>query len=508
MPNNNTNNKLSEDELKFWNYAFEDLDKALERIPKDNRNDYFKKLYYHNIDYDEIKKEVLKAASFGHNIIIQGSAGNGKTTLMKRYLLDDDFQRKKYIPLYISSTNDNKLIGYIIVFIEKMMKYIEEVKSYIKLPEKFNPENIFNEDTAKSALYYLRNLIKDLDIPSRDFRPLILFDDLDYAEKEWKKIINFLRDFISDSNITFVFTLRPRLENIILRGPDDRFRYLFYNSEKSIMIIPNILEIILNRIHLIIKPEKVEDKFYRTGYSMWGRIHNYFHSFEHKKRKNIYKNFLNDLGINNIDSLEDKIQFPFQEAYLEFMKKVTGNNLRRIFKIAQSTFLYLRENKSNKIEINKNGYWEIDKNSIKKLFMVKPEPKRNSKANTAKITEKKENKEWEFLNINEKQEKKVSLYYAILHILHDEPEDEIQDERSYKIIKKKLKDYKIEDIKKACKTLAERELALIDFIGYYDKNENNNKYRLNKKGLYYLEIANWKQYKEIYGNHNYLFRKN
>lgn len=482
------NIQLSENELKFWTFAFEDLLRTLERIPSNKRVDYFIKLYHQNVDYHDIKEEVLKAASYGHNLIIQGVAGSGKTTLVRRYVVDEDFQKRKYHPLYVSTMNANKTIGYVSAFVEKIMEYIEKVKYPITLQDEMKPENIMTEEDGKRSLNNLRRIISELDIPSKELRPLIFFDDLDYAEKEWKQITKLIRDFIADSNITFVFTLRPRLEKIILSDPDDRIRYLYHNTEKAIMIIPNIIEIILNRIHIIINPEINESPTEGT-HNIFAKIYNFFHSYGYNNSKKIFKSYLKDIGIDNVDEVTNKIRFPFHDAYLDFMKKITGLNLRRLFLIAKDSILFLRQNSSINLEDNKSGFWEINIDIIAKLFMKNPEST------------------WNFLDINEKRlSNDVSLYYSILHILHNEPENEIQDEKAYKIIKKKLKKVTISEIKTACQKLAGKEWTLIDFTGHYDSSEN--KYRLNKKGLYYLEVSNWPQYQKAYGYHNYTFEKN
>jgi len=487
MTNDPIRSEISENEIKFWSFAFEDLHRNLERIPKDKRDDYFKKLYHHNVDYTDIKNEILNAASYGHNIIIQGVAGSGKTTLVKRFVVDEEFQNKKYYPLYVSTINDDKAIGFVSTFLAQMLNYVEAVKYRISLPDKMTPENIVTEDEGKRCLNNLRKILTELDIPNKEIRPLVFLDDLDYAENEWELITDLLRGFIADPNITFVFTLRPRLEKIILNHPDDRTRYLYHNTEKSIMIIPNLLEIILNRIHIIINHE-AEKPSPEVMHSIFTKIYNFFHSYEYKNRKDVLKNFLNDLGIEDVEGLTNKIRFPFHDAYLYFMKNITGSNLRRIFLIAKDSILFSRKKGSVKLEDNKNGDWEINKDIIAKLFMKNP------------------NSSWNFLDINEKRlNNKVSLYYAILHILHNEPENEIKDEKSFKIIKKNLKNATINEIKIACRRLAEKEWTLIDFIGHYDAHEN--KYRLNKKGLYYLEVSNWPQYREKYGHHNYNFKK-
>ena len=249
-------NQPTENELMFWTFAFSDLNKILERIPKEKRDNYYKKLFYYDRDYYEIRKEILRAASYSHNIIIQGLAGSGKTTLVKRYIIDDEFLKHNYIPLYVSTLNSNKVLGYISSFIKKILQYIESVKYSITVPAEMKPENLTDVKNAIIALNHLRELVSKLDIPSRDKRPLIFLDDLDYAEHDWKEITNALRDFVADGNIVFVFTLRPRLESIILSDPDDRIRYLYYNTEKVIMIIPNILNIILNRIYLFFRTER------------------------------------------------------------------------------------------------------------------------------------------------------------------------------------------------------------------------------------------------------------
>ena len=303
MTENSTKNKLNENELKFWSFAFEDLHKTLERIPKDKKNDYFKHLFFPIKDYEDIKDEVLNAASYGHNIIIQGLAGSGKTTRARRYAIDTDFEKKGYYPLYVATLHDNKVVGYISTFVKKMIEYISKIKYDINMPNEINPHNIVNDENARKALNYLQEIISQLDIPSRDTRPLIFLDDLDYAEERWEEITDLLRNFIANSNIAFVFTLRPRLEKIILSHPDDRVRYLYHNTEKAIMIIPDLPKIILSRIHLLIEQEKNDDNNNKRRWDLFAMIRNYFLSYEYTRVKSIYEDFFTDLGIDDIDTL-------------------------------------------------------------------------------------------------------------------------------------------------------------------------------------------------------------
>lgn len=251
------------------------------------------------------------------------------------------------------------------------------------------------------------------------------------------------------------------------------------------------MEIILNRIYLIIHPEKDKDVDDYSGYYRTINIvRNFLNRYGLQRKRLAYLSFLQDLGVKNIEELFNaQINFPFQESYLEFMNKITDSNLRRIFLIAHETIIAMKKDKIN-LETNKNGIWEINKDSISKLFIE------NSKS------------KWFFLNINQERIKKnnVSLFYAILHILHHEPRNKIKinEKKSYNIIKNKVKGISTKKIVQACETLSSKEWALIDFIGFYDDNDDNMEYKLNRKGLYYLEVANWKQYIKKYGNHNYI----
>jgi hypothetical protein len=484
-----TKEELAENELKFWNFAFEDLNTNLERIPEKKRDDFFKELYCYSADYFEIKNEILKAASYSHNIIIQGVAGGGKTTLVKRYIIDEDFREAGYFPVYVTTFNEDKVIGYITSFIEKILNYIEQIKYPIVFPNELSPRNIIDEDKAKIALNRLLEIIKGIDIPSREMRPIIFFDDLDYAENKWKRITDMLRDFIADCNLTFVFTLRPRLENIILSDTDDRVRYLYHNTEKIIMIVPNILKILLTRMQLIIKSDSPQKYSLSSGRdNIRIKIAEFFSSIGIQSKKTIYESYFNELGISNITEIsKDKMYFPFQESYLTFLKNITGSNLRRIFSMAHATIIFLRNNRNIELETNTNGVWKINTDVIEQIFINNRESK------------------WRFLNINKERIKEdISLHYAILHILHNEPENEIKGIKSYKIIQNKLKGITKDKILQALELLSSKEYALIDFIGIC---EDNNQYRLNKKGFYYLEVSNWPLYKKTYGEHNYIYTR-
>jgi len=489
MTPNDDRKNISENELAFWNFAFEDLNKSLERTPRQNREKYFKELFYYTNDYDELKKETIRASNYGHNLIYQGVAGSGKTTLVKRYVIDEEFQVHNLFPLYVASLDDNKPVGYIKTFIEEMLRYISKIKYPIKIFPAINPANIIDNDSAIIALNNLMAIIKKLDIPSRSLKPLVFFDDLDYSEKYWKEITVALRNFISDANITFVFTLRPRLEHIILSDRDDRIRYLYHNTEKNLMLIPNVFEMLLNRIFVLLKPEAQEE--YTVGFSrhsIFIKLNNFFNSYTLKSKKDTYLSFLKDLGIESVDDLLcDQLPFPFQESYLTFMAKIVNSNLRRVFLIAHETILHLRNHRDAALEINKNGLWEVNVDLIAKLFFKNPKSK------------------WNILDINQKKGANgVSIYYAILHILHDEPESEIKGSKSYKIIQSNIKNIMKDKVCDALDELSGKELALIDFIGLF---EGEPRYKLNRKGLYYLEVANWPQYIKCFGPHNYSYKE-
>lgn len=156
-----------------------------------------KKLYYpltlsyitkvkNNITIDKFKIEIFEESS---RIIIEDSAGMGKTTLLRYMYLDFLKQKYNYIPIFLELRSLNDEIG----LEENILKIIKEFSN-------FNDNNLYiittrKEQSLNSLSNYIKMKILELEVDSGVLLLKNYIQDLDFfsqLEKEKKELKDFL----------------------------------------------------------------------------------------------------------------------------------------------------------------------------------------------------------------------------------------------------------------------------------------------------------------------------
>ena len=459
----------------FWNVVFREIYRLVEKLDDSEKEEAFIRLYYdgHRAHKIEKLKEIIPVyKSIGANYLICGVAGVGKTTFIERLISERKFFEEEKIFLGYVRSDKKTRDSYLTEFIMQLKIYFEQVDNPLKTePDLSSPKGISN--TIGEVARHLDCLVNP------KYNLLVFVDDLDYVEEEWKEIISELNHFIFSSRIGVCITMRPRLF-AQLSNLDDRTTRNFDDS-RSITLTPiPISEIIHSKIFLILKEyEAYKDSQFKETLK---KVIGYFTFWE--RADNTLLKVLRTHGIDNIDKFQ-KIDYPFNAAFEEFLQKVTGNNLRRMFLIIKKSITFILE--GGELEECSTGIWKLRKDSIRDLFF---------NVENSDI-------EYKALNIHFERSDKTgkSICYYILKIMSTNAlrnEFDIEDEKFILSISDAVGGgVTNKNIVSLIKKLSEKNYALIDLI----KNTGDKeKYEISEKGRYYLnDLSQWEEYIEVFG---------
>ena len=462
----------------FWSIIFQEIDRLVEKLADTEKEEAFIKLFYDGNRANKIillKEKLVAYKNIGANYLIKGVAGVGKTTFIERIIAEKEFFKNEGV--YIAYVKSNKKIkdSYLINFIDELTKYFDEINVPLQSPiDKTSPNGISN------AIVEIASHLKKIENPR--YMPIVFIDDLDYVEDEWKEIISEINHFIFSSKIGICITMRPRLF-AQLSNEDDRTTRNFDES-KTITLMPiPIKELVCSKIFLILK----EYETYKSS-QIKETLRKMISYVTHWDRAdNTLIKVLKSYGVENIQEFQ-KIDYPFNTAFEEFMQKATGNNLRRMFLIIKKSMPFILS--GGVLEDETTGHWVLNKGSIKELF----------------FNLENSDTEYNALNIHFERSEKTgkSICYYILKMMSSNAlrsSCDITDEKFVTSISDAVgggvTNKKIVEL---IQRLSERHFALIDLI----KNTGfNEKYEISEKGRYYLnELSQWNEYKEVFGTEN------
>ncbi|MDR1897326.1 MAG: hypothetical protein LBR10_11110 [Prevotellaceae bacterium] len=457
----------TEDYSVFLSKAFTDLID----LAGEDAETFIELFYNRKQEYAEFQTIASNLYASGDNILVIGDAGIGKSNFIYRLFYEDDkLKENKLYPImidYRKIATDNKLTGMKLIFIEEMFKYFEDI-DYALIPVGGGKiENI--DDNLHHIQKGIANVARE---KKKNKQPLVFIDDLDYAENDALfPILDFLAPYARTINVSILMCVRPPLYQVLCNN-DSTYAILFAHTPRHInlrsMDLHSVLAMRLAPILTLNQNKKIIE-------NIWERLTRVKSSQEKK-----YKNILKKLGVKNLDDLTE-IVYPFTDSYINFMKKVTLEDLREMFTIATKSLVFILENYNNLTTIKEHEEVRkvISRQHIIDLFTPQDE--------------------YHLFNLHERiNSKGNSLYFNVLEAIQLY---ESNLNPKFKISLKEL-GHAEEQIEEALTEMGyKRNRLLLQHNFNYAKDHLKKpvKYTITEKGIYYIqEISKWNEYKDKY----------
>jgi len=447
---------MIDDHMKAISIALDDLI-YLCNYDKDILNELF---YNRDKELSKFKSHLENICVSSDNILIVGEAGIGKTCFVYKLVNDTNMINENNLyPIVIdySKIAPRSVGSSLLYFLKDIKKYFEDMKIDCNEFMEMNEENITNN------FHILTNHLRLYQNNKPDKHCIIFIDDIDYAEDDWCDLLKYFMPLSISPMISIVLTVRPYLYSAI-ENYDDRISYFFTRNVKDIELEPLSVE---NLLSSRLAPFLVEN----AGRPFHRFITNLF------SRQGRLSKIIKKYGINDYDDL-NRIEYPFTEKHNNFMNRISNGNIREIFDIAYESFLYILKNE-NLAEREENGIHRkiIGREGVLQLFYDNDKSK------------------YKIININlYKNKKGNSRYYNVLEAikLFRNINEDFYDKLHNLGHKKKEIDETIEQ-------LASKNFRLIRQKNFIRNKVNGTiccEYLLTEKGNYYLEMAEWEEYKK------------
>lgn len=400
------------------------------------------------------------------NILIKGSAGVGKTTLMLRIikeknLFDDTLE---YIFLDFNDTigfRDSH--GFLLELIKKMELYFRDSPYPINT---FDDLNDINKLVANylALMEHLKIIDKEEKFPKK---LVLIIDDLDYADDYWKDILDQIIKFANFKNILLILNARPPLINDIMKT-NDRFRIKFTREVKTIELHPiEILNLITSRISIFLNDENVKN----SDDGIFSRVFKFLDIY---KTKHPIEAIIAKTKIctkDDLSQIKGKLDIYFTEEDIQLISNITNGNIREIFCLTQTLLLFVLRN-YNRLQKHKLHGMIIPRDELFRLFMD-------------------DTKSFYFINIFEKNSAIYNLlkFFEIHQFIRDS--DLIE-------LKKECK-MSIKDIEYTIEEMLNPSNRLICPVSTNIFSTDIDMYDITPKGKYYLnELAPIEEYKKAF----------
>lgn len=453
---------------------FEGIDKILEifffdisRLPIEE-NELFLDLFYDRIgEFRNFQKKLECSKENKENFLIKGRSGIGKTSFIKRFIIDIDLQKRLNIcPLFVDyrTAIPKDWIQCILNFIKDTQTTIEN--RYL------DPVHGLKENSESNIRYNINIIYDHLKyLASKKNAPhfVLFLDDFDYAEDTWFKLLDYFMPFAElISPVSVVLSIRPPLLAEI-EAYDNRYTFHFTRNTNIFDLESlSVREVLISRLApMLVKKEKENSitsliNFFKTKTSL------------EKKIDTISKS----LGLTSFKELRT-FEYPLTEIHNIFMEEITNGDYREIFDMALESICYVLKHYDDLKTREEYGYIRkvIGHERILQIFFDN------------------HNSRHKIIDINKKRSgSNNSLYYNTLEAIKIYQE---VDEKLFSSLKKLGHSEK--KVIQAIKFLQAKENRLIEPLRIFsswrkERRGESEEYRCTKKGYFYLKMASWPEY--------------
>lgn len=452
------------DYVDLLQHSFSDLI----RLSKGDKQLFDELFYNREHEFIDFRNAAEKLYLNGNNILVIGSAGIGKSNYVYRLFYDSELlnQYKLYPIMFDYRTiSPNNLDGWKMHFINELEKYFNDLDYQPNLKD--NTVANLNDN-----LFLIQKQFGTIPLKIQKYHPILFIDDLDYAEEEQLfELLDFLSPYARNEKISILLSVRPQLLHAIQHN-DFKYHFLFTNNVKKITLAPLHLHNVLSTrlAPIVVLPQK---------HSILSKLQGL------KSEKSKYHYILKNLGIKNLQNLKE-FEYPFTDGFVNFMSKITDDNLREVFDIAIDSLYFILENYNkleSQIDLKTGGIGKVltqkhiidlflhNDNSLYKLYNLHTEKNKSGNSLDFNVLEAVQS-----FGCSSEQ----GFFESLSKMGHSRP-----------------------NVINSLKKLARRKnrfLMSFNFTYAMDKVNENPEFKITEKGRYYLsEISTWEEYIKICG---------
>jgi hypothetical protein len=474
MEKTNSNLESKENENEFLEHinTYSDFIKLsfrdLVTITKDDKEIFLDLYYNRDTEFNEMKSILKNIRNRGNNILITGQAGSGKSCFMYKVFYEierlSDYNLYPIIVDYGQVENVEHLQKR---FINRMIEYFSDIGHPINNIKENNDANITHN------IHLLKDHLANVEFSPNTKHLVILLDDFDYIEQSLFGLLEKFMGFGIHQNVTLVLSARPSLKNSI-KEYDIRLAKNFTREVHTIDLVRlDIKKLIAKRLAIVLLENQINPP---TVPKSW--------LSKFKNEESPYMRFLRKMNIVHISELK-KLQLPFTDLYLNFIRCVTDHNIREIFDIVHDSLIYVLSNYKKLEVVIEKDEWGL------------PVEKREIPHEVAlKLFYDNQDSTFKLLNLNESKSKKGnSLLFNVLEgvKIYEELNGDFEQVMSKLGHSKKDVEFAIKKIKSPEYALIEPRRIISTEVKY--RIDRFPRYLITKKGDYYLSnLAYWDEY--------------
>ena len=297
---------------------------------------------------------------------------------------------------------------------------------------------------------------------------IVFLDDLDYADEDWWMLLDFLMPLASSDYASVVFSVRPPLV-ASLDIYDDRFRHVYCRDVQRINLAGlNVQNVLTSRlVPFLIERDTALNKFFKRLF---------------RRDAKVYR-LLDRLGLRDLSELP-RFDYPFTSKHNSFMSRITNGNLREIFEIALESLDFVMSS-HELLERVEDGVVRkvIGRENVLRLFADPEEPP------------------YKIVNIHARRS---AMGNSLVHnTLHAVKCFRCLDASLYSTLRSL--GHSKNDVDWAVEYLQSRHNRFIVPIAIQPANARQGSrqcsdFKVTEKGNYYLQIAEWEEYKKRFGD--------
>ena len=399
--------------------------------------------------------------------IVTGRAGVGKTSFVYRLAFDPYLTDGPNIAPILADYRaavPQTVAGCIMGFIHSARERFDTLGVPIEGLQDNTPDNV--PRNVRTIYEHIEQFAKTQRTP----RVVVFLDDFDYAESLWYELLDYFLPFVQSTYCAVVLSMRPPLRAAI-KSYDDRIGFYFGRNVHEIQLNPiPAREVLAARLAPILAQRETQ--------SMLSAIINRF------KEKGPTEQIVARLGLKRLEDLEG-IDFPFTEKHNDFMHRITNGNLREVLDIATESLSFIIRAGNALERREEKGFTRtvIGRDNVLRLFLDNPDA------------------HFRMININKYPSRSGnSLLYNTLEGVR-------LNSRINEELLRMLRElgHSEDKVRWAVKYLADKTQRLLEekwvlppgraaTVHLYEE------YEVTDKGLYYLDIAKWDEYRARVGH--------
>jgi hypothetical protein len=317
----------------------------------------FDTLFYNReAQLSQLHKDIVDSRKLGENILVIGSAGVGKTSLLLRCFSEQRvLEGEKIHPIFCDCREEGDIsLGLVSV----RQSLVSKFSDYLKALESVLGRSVIPASMAMTTDVHekYRLAVKViLALPASDIQqkfPVLFVDDIDYSPPEvQQELLGLLLPLLQSTNMVVAYAVRPPSARTIDFHQDSRVK-MALRKARRIPVHPVMVRGFLETrlAYLLNEPQEEETKRRSFLTSLCKRSHN------SDSLRSYVADFVKEEDLT-------RFPYPFDERVETFMQRITNGNINEIVDIAIAFLSYFHENGAN-LTVNEDGTFLMHRTDV------------------------------------------------------------------------------------------------------------------------------------------------